>query len=457
MSKLLKRLFALLVLCGFMWVMREYGARAGAGWSELAVALGFLLLAAYLGGQVAKAAGLSRITGYIVVGLLVGPGAVGLLTEADVGSLAFLNDVALGLIALTAGGELDLKRLRGMGRSLASITLVQSVVVFLAVAGAVLALNAWLPFTAGRPTALVLTVAMVFGSIAIASSPSVAIAVITDSRAEGPVTTTVLGVTVMKDVLVIVAFAVALSVAFSVLEPDAAGSGEGPLALTLAWEIGGSLAVGALLGLGVAAYLKWAGQHMVLFTIGLAWLAAELAALLHLEVLLLGLTAGFTLENLLPVRGHEFVESLEQASLPIYALFFGLAGAGVHLDALGELWHWALLLIGVRAAALWSGTDLGARLGDAGEVVRKRAWLGFVSQAGVALGMVTILARSFPGWGAELKTLFVAMVAVHELVGPILLDRMLASVGEAGKARTAGAAEGATAAGAGRGSGESGA
>lgn len=442
MNKLFKRLFALLVLCGFMWVMRAYGARATAGWSQLAVALGFLLLSAYLGGQVAKAAGLSRITGYIVVGLLVGPGAVGLLTEADVGSLAFLNDVALGLIALTAGGELDLKKLRGMGRSLVSITLVQSVVVFVAVAGAVLALHAWLPFTAGRPTALVLTVAMVFGSIAIASSPSVAIAVITDSRSEGPVTTTVLGVTVMKDVLVIVAFAVALSVAFSVLEPDAAG-GEGSLALTLAWEIGGSIAVGALLGLGVAAYLKWAGLHMVLFTIGLAWLSAELAALLHLEVLLLGLTAGFTLENLLPVEGHEFVESLEQASLPVYALFFGLAGAGVHLDALGELWHWALLLIGVRAAALWSGTDLGARLGGAGDVVRKRAWLGYVSQAGVALGMVTILARSFPGWGAELKTLFVAMVAVHELVGPILLDRLLASVGEAGRARSKGAPEGA--------------
>lgn len=433
MSEILKRLSSFVVLVGLVWVARAYGDVTMEGVGGTAMALGFLLLAAYVGGQIAKAANLSRVTGYIVVGLLVGPGALGLLTETDVGELHLLNDVAIALIALTAGGELSLSRLKGMGRSLASITLVGTAVLFLLVAGTVLALSAWLPFTAGRSLTLVLTVAVVFGSIAIASSPSVAIAVITDSRAEGPVSTTVMGVTVMKDVLVIVAFATALSVAFAVLEPEAAAAtGDASLGLSLAREIGGSMLVGAALGVGIAAYLRWVGTHMVLFTVGVAWLAAELAAALHLEVLLLGLTAGFTLENVLPVRGHDFVESLEQASLPIYALFFSLAGAGVHLEALAGLWHWALLLIAVRAFGLWLGTDLGARLGRSGESVRTWAWMGFISQAGVTLGMVTILERSFPTWGAELKTLFVAMVAVHELVGPVALDWMLRRTGEAG-------------------------
>lgn len=431
MSVLVKRLFSFVVLVGLVWVARAYGEVTVEGVGGTALALGFLLLAAYVGGQIAKAANLSRVTGYIVVGLLVGPGALGLVGEADVGELQLLNDVAIALIALTAGGELSLSRLKGMGRSLASITLVGTATLFLLVAGSVLALSAWLPFTAGRSFTLVLTVAVVFGSIAIASSPSVAIAVITDSKAKGPVSTTVMGVTVMKDVLVIVSFATALSVAYSVLEPEAAG--EASLGLSLAREIGGSMLAGALLGVGIAAYLRWVGTHMVLFTVGVAWLAAEVAAVLHLEVLLLGLTAGFTLENVLPVRGHEFVESLEQASLPIYALFFSLAGAGVHLEALGGLWHWALLLIAVRAFGLWLGTDLGARLGRSSEAVRQWAWMGFISQAGVTLGMVTILERSFPTWGAELKTLFVAMVAVHELVGPVALDWMLRRTGEAGE------------------------
>lgn len=426
-----QRVFALLVLAGLMWVVRSYEAAAGGGPGGTALALGFLLLSAFLGGQVASLAGLSRITGYILVGILVGPGALGLLHHADVERLRLLDEVAIALIALTAGGELSLERLRGMGRTLTSITLLGTFVLFVVVAGAVLLLSAWLPFTAGRPLPLVLTVAVVFGSIAIASSPSVAIAVITDTRSQGPVSSTVLGVTVLKDVLVIVAFAAALSVAYGVLEPSAAGGGGG-LGLGLALEIGGSLVVGGLLGLGIAAYLRYVGRQMVLFALGVAWLAAELAAVLHLEVLLLALTAGFTLENLLPVAGHRFVESLEAASLPLYALFFSLAGAHVELGALADLWTWALLLIAVRGFGLWVGTGLGARLARAPEAIGRRAWLGFISQAGVALGMVTILARSFPTWGEELRTLFVAMVAVHEVVGPIALQWALERSGEAG-------------------------
>jgi Kef-type K+ transport system membrane component KefB len=429
-AQILKRLFAVLALLALLWVARAYGDVA-MGLGGTAMAMGFLLLTAYVGGQAVKAAGISRVTGYILVGLLVGPGALGLLTEADLSAMTLLNDLAIALIAFTAGGELSLSRLKGMGRYLASITLLEMTGVFVLVTGTVLAVSAWLPFTAGHEFSFIVTVALVFGSVAIANSPSVAIAVITDTRSRGPVSTTVMGVTVIKDVLVIVAFAATLAVAYQVLEP-AAERGQAGLGATLAWEIGGSLLVGAVLGVGIAAYLKWVEEHMVLFTLGVAWLAVELAGALHLEVLLLALSAGFTLENLLPVAGHRFVESLESASLPIYALFFSLAGAGVHLDAMAELWYWALLLIAVRAAGIYLGTEVGARVGGAPDVVRRYAWLGFVSQAGVTLGMVTILERSFPTWGAELKTLFVAMVAVHELIGPVVLQWALERAGEVG-------------------------
>jgi len=431
--ELTQRAFALAALLGLMWVVRSYEAVAGPGPGDTAMALGFLLLAAFLGGQVASLAGLSRVTGYLLVGLLVGPGALGLLRPADVERLRLFDDIAIALIALTAGGELRVSQLRGMGRSLASISLLGTAILFACVAGAVLLLSAWLPFTAGRPLPLVLTVAVVFGSVSIASSPSVAIAVITDTRSRGPLASTILGVTVVKDVLVIVAFAAALSVAYTVLEPAGGTAGAG-LGLGLAAEIGGSLLAGGLLGVGVAAYLRWVDRQMVLFAIGLAWLAAELAATFHLELLLVGLAAGFTLENLLPVAGGRFVESLENASLPLYALFFSLAGAAVHLSELADLWTWALLFVAVRAAGLWAGTRVGATVGRSPDAVGRWAWLGFVSQAGVALGMVTILARSFPSWGEELRTLFVAMVAIHELVGPVALQWVLEKSGEAGTA-----------------------
>jgi Kef-type K+ transport system membrane component KefB len=264
----------------------------------------------------------------------------------------------------------------------------------------------------------------------VASSPSVAIAVITDTRSKGPVSTTVLGVTVLKDVLVIVLFAIALSFTYTLLDPDGAGhSGE---ITNLVREIGGSIAVGALVGVAIAAYLRFVRQHLVLFTIAMAWFMVEIAAVLHLELLLLALTAGIVLENLVPVEGTRFVEALEAASLPLYAVFFSLAGATVHLSELAAVWQWALVLVGVRALAIFLGTSWGARLGRSPEVVRRTAWGGFVSQAGVALGMATLLAQEFPTWGADLQGFFVGMVAVHELAGPVLAKWTLDRAGEVG-------------------------
>ena len=47
------------------------------------LALGFLLLAAYLGGDVAPRARLPRLTGYLLVGFAVGPAWLGLVRREE--------------------------------------------------------------------------------------------------------------------------------------------------------------------------------------------------------------------------------------------------------------------------------------------------------------------------------------------------------------------------------------
>lgn len=393
--------------------------------------LGFLLLSAYLAGKLTAAFGLPRITGYILLGVLVGPSVLGLVTDRNRLDLALLDSVAVSLIALSAGGELKVAELRRRMASLTAIVGFEMTAVFLAVGGAVVLLAGALPFTAGRPLGEILVIAMMFGSIAIANSPSVAIAVINDTRSSGPVTSTILGVTVLKDVAVIVFFAIALSVARAVL--SAQGGLDAGFLKDVAWEIGGSLALGALIGAAVSFYLRRVRVRMVFFALAVAFLSAFIAAELHLEVLLTSLTAGFFVENISPVDGEPFVEAIEANSMPVYALFFSLAGASIHLADLVELWPIALGLVSIRAAAVFGGTWLGARVSNAEPEVRRYAWLGFISQAGVTLGLVVIAARAFPAWGDELRTLFVAMVAIHELIGPLLLQWALSRSGETGK------------------------
>jgi Kef-type K+ transport system membrane component KefB len=425
----LSRGLALVALLAAIAVLRGIDPLPVPG-AEVTLNLGILLLTAFIGGQVANRLGLSRVTGYIVIGLIIGPSVLGFLSDAEVEALQPFSGLAIALIALTAGGELNLRRLRGSYRSLASITLVQTATILVFVFGTVVALRSYLPFTVGQSWSTVIAIAIVFAAIAVASSPSVAIAVITDTRSKGPVSTTVLGVTVLKDVLVIVLFAIALSFTYSLLNP--AGADHVGEMLELGREIGGSIVVGVLFGALIAAYLRWVRQHLVLFTIAMAWVMFEVTLLLHLELLLMALTAGFALENLLPVEGTKFVDALEAASLPLYAVFFGLAGAAVHISKLAAVWQWAVVLVGVRALAIVLGTSWGARVGQSPEVVRRTAWGGFISQAGVALGMADLLSREFPTWGAELYGFFVGMVAIHELAGPVLAKWTLDRAGEVG-------------------------
>ncbi len=397
------------------------------------IVLGFLLLAAYLGGEVLKSIGLPGITGYILIGLLVGPSVLGLVTDQNIEQLGLIDDIAISLIALSAGGELRLSELRSRGRAMLGITAAEMTAVFVVIAGGVLVFSSYLPFTQGRELTAVLVIALMFGSIAIANSPSVAIAVINETKSAGPVSSTVLGVTVIKDVLVILFFALALSVARAAL--GSGGGFEGAFFLELGWEIGGSILVGAAVGWLVSLYLARLEARMVLFALAVAFLNAEIAQLLHLEVLLLSLTAGFFVENISPIRGEPFVEGIEANSLPIYALFFSLAGASIHLSELAVLWPFVFGFVIARAVAVFGGTYVGSALTNAEPAVRKYAWLGFISQAGVTLGMVIIAARAFPEWGAELRTLFVSMVAVHELIGPVLLQFGLDRAGEIGARR----------------------
>src|SRR3989442_3097839 len=70
------------------------------------LALGFLLLAAHIGGEMARRARLPRLTGYLLVGFAVGPAWLGLVRREEVDALRFMEEAAVALIALAAGGGL---------------------------------------------------------------------------------------------------------------------------------------------------------------------------------------------------------------------------------------------------------------------------------------------------------------------------------------------------------------
>jgi hypothetical protein len=79
---------------------------------------------------------------------------------------------------------------------------------------------------------------------------------------------------------------------------------------------------------------------------------------------------------------------------------------------------------------IWIGTWLGAGWGRASSAERRYVWLGLISQAGVAIGLATVVAQAYPQRGAQIRTLFLAVMAINQILGPVLFRLALDRSGE---------------------------
>lgn len=419
----------LLVAVGsLMWAARSFlpepnGAPSTTG---LTLALGFVLLAAFLAGHLASRVGLPKLTGYLAAGIVSGPAVLDLISERMVSGLTLVNGAAVALIALTAGGELSFGRMRPLMKSIGWITLIAVVGTAIVLAGAVLALSPMLPFLSELSPLGALAAALVLGVTVSAQSPAVVIAVRSETNADGPVTRTILGVVVAADLVVIVLFALASAFCRAVLSGQA---DMGETAASVAWELFGSMGAGVIVGLVLVLYLTRVQGGAALFVVAICVVVAEVGTRLHLDPLITALAAGVVVENTSD-KGHVLLDEIAAASLPLYVVFFAVAGASIHLDVLPIVGVPALILVVVRAAGFLGGSRLAARIAGAPPEVGRYAGFGLLPQAGLAIALSLLFARTFPELGTDAAALTLGVVAINELVAPVFFRRALLASGE---------------------------
>jgi Kef-type K+ transport system membrane component KefB len=400
--------------------------------SGAALAFGFVLLAALQTGTIVSGVRLPRLTGYLLCGFFAGPSVFNFVTERMVVDLKLVNNVAIGLIALSAGGELNFRRLRPRIRAILSIGGVSLLVAIFILSIAVFALAPFLPFMADMDFSQRAVVALTMAVVLAALSPTVTLALIAETGAEGPISETILGVVVLADLAIVFSFAAVNALANATFGAVDAKSGGGA-ATELMVHIFGSIAVGAILGVIIALYLKKVNQRVALFIFGICFLSAEAGVRLHLDPLLMCLAAGLFLENLTDIEGAKLIHDIEAASMPIFAVFFAVAGAGLHWDVFRSVALIAAVLAIVRAIALVLGARIGMSLGSVPADQRKILPFGLLSQSGIAIGLSILVAQHFAGWGKGASTCLFGAVMINEMVGPVLFRNALMRSGEAGK------------------------
>jgi len=354
---------------------------------------------------------LPRVTLLLLSGLAVGPSGLSLVPIGFVEAwFPLLTTIALALIGFLLGHQFSLPALKAHGRTIIEISTCK-------VLGAALAVGLVLWLAGTDPV-----VALLLAAIAPATAPTATYDVVRESGARGEVVDTLLSIVALDDVWGLLVFVVMLSIA-GVLNGDATvGSG---LEASLI-DIGGSLALGVLLGIPMAFLTGriWRGEPMLAEAMGFVLLGAGIAEWLGLISILTAMAMGATVANL--ARHHERpFHAIEGVEWPFMILFFVLAGASMEIRALPLAGVLTALYVLARCSGIYVGTRIGVRL--AGVEQRSYKWLGLAlfPQAGVAIGMALMASQRFPEYGAVVLQVVLASTVVLEIIAPVVTRQAL--------------------------------
>jgi trehalose-6-phosphate synthase/Kef-type K+ transport system membrane component KefB len=415
-----------LVVAAAFWI-RHIGPDAAEEPASTALALGITLVAAMVTGDLLRRFHLPRLTGYLLFGLIFGPYLGNVISEPMARQLQIVNGLATTLIAFIAGLAINLERLGQRAIDIARVTGITLIVATLGLFALAWLAWPWLPIAPQATGLAKLSMIALFVVIVVSFSPTMTAAVISETGARGHLSDLVLAMVVLADVIVLVVFSLLMQAARMTLAADADSVN---VLVRLAWEIGGAVAFGSLVGALFALYLRYIARETTIMMIAVCALLSQVGASQRFEPLLAAMAAGLVIENFAVAQGDRLKMALQRGALPVLVVFFAAVGTSLRLDTLPTMGALAAALVVIRIGLIRAGLRAGLRATDIDRGVGAYAWTGLISQAGITLGLASVLATDFPTWGAQVQLLLVALIAIDELVGPIIFRAGLARAGE---------------------------
>jgi Kef-type K+ transport system membrane component KefB len=364
---------------------------------------GVLLVAGMMGGELARLTKMPRIIGYVLVGLAIGPLAEAMGMKLLIDEARIFVDLALGLVLFELGRRMDLRWMK-RDWSLAATGMVESALTF-GLVFATLVLYDFEPIKAGLAAA-----------IAMSTSPAVLLFMAHETRSEGQVTERAINLVALNGLLASIVVTIMLGSAHFERNLDLETAVFMPLYLLV-----GSLAIGGAMAFFtrvVARSVERTSDVHFTLILGMVAAAVGLASLLNLPVILALLSFGLFARN--TERGHDLLTvSLAPVGRLLYIVLFVITGASMPLGAVVDAGWVAVVFLLARAAGKFFGVLAVAPLG--GLRLRQAAGLGLalMPMSTLALLMQHDIAKLFPGFGRDLGAIFIAVVIVMEILGPL--------------------------------------
>ncbi len=376
------------------------------------ISIAIMLFAGFLLTRITKLLKLPNVTAYIVAGILIGPYCLNLIPSDFVEGTSFLADIALAFIAFSTGEFFRIDVLKKNGIKVIIITIFEAIlamiVVFL-VCFLILKLD--------------IAFSIVLGALASATAPASTMMTIRQTNAKGDFVDTLLQVVALDDVVGLIAYSIAISIAIASTSGDVNFiSIVKPIILNIV-----ALIVGGLFGLLMKILMpkKRTKDNRLIISIALLLTFCGLCSLFDISSLLGCMCMGMVYINL--TNDDKLFKQLNYFSPPILLLFFVRSGVSFDLKALmssSAIGSIPIIVIGVvyfftRIIGKYGGAYLGCLITKKKKTVRNYLGLALIPQAGVAIGLASLGARTIGGEvGAALETIILASSVLYELIGP---------------------------------------
>lgn len=380
--------------------------------SIVIISVALMLIGGFAITRITKRLRLPNVTAYILAGILLGPYCLNLIPGKIVQGMDFIADIALAFIAFSTGEFFRFSTLKKNGGKVVVITLLEaclaSILVFCVTY-----------FLLG----LELNFSIVLAALASATAPASTVMTIRQTGAKGDFVETLLQVVALDDIVGLIAYSISISVALASMTGSfRVGNILRPLLVNIC-----VFALGGLFGLFLKLLLhKRSTDNRLIVSIAVLFAFCGICALLDVSPLLGCMSMGMIYIN--TTEDERLFRQLNYFSPPILLLFFVRSGLNFDLGALvnnsESIGSVSLLAVGiiyffVRIVGKYGGAFAGCLVTGKDKLVRNYLGLALIPQAGVAIGLAALGARTLGGeTGKALETIILASSVLYELIGP---------------------------------------
>ena len=270
---------------------------------------------------------------------------------------------------------------------------------------------------------LELNFSIVLAALASATAPASTVMTIRQTHAKGDFVETLLQVVALDDVVGLLAYSIAISVALaSMTGTFQAGHIVKPIVLNIAVFL-----LGGLFGVFLKLLLhKRSTDNRLIVSVALLFAFCGICAVFDVSPLLGCMSMSMVYINL--TDDERLFKQLNYFNPPILLLFFVRSGVNFNLSALVNssesigsvsLLHIGVVYFLVRIIGKYAGAFIGCAIAGKDKLVRNYLGLALIPQAGVAIGLAAMGARTLGGeTGNILETVILASSVLYELIGP---------------------------------------